>query len=72
MSADIIEKCKVAKKATKQAVSEARGRAYEDLYQHLDTKEGERTSIRWPRSKGVRQRMSTKSNASRTEQISSW
>ena len=32
----------MAKKAAKQAVSEARGRAYEDLYQRLGTKEGER------------------------------
>lgn len=29
-------------KAAKRAVSEARGRAYEDLYQRLNTKEGER------------------------------
>ena len=41
-SADNIEKYKLAKKAAKRAVSEARGRAYEDLYQRLDTKEGER------------------------------
>lgn len=33
---------KGAKKAAKRAVSEARGRAYEDLYQRLNTKEGER------------------------------
>jgi hypothetical protein len=32
----------MAKKATKRAVSEARGQAYEGLYQSLDTKEGER------------------------------
>ena len=32
----------MAKKAAKRAVSEARGRAYEDLYQRLGTKEGER------------------------------
>ncbi|XP_071680063.1 uncharacterized protein [Lolium perenne] len=41
-SAANMEKYKVAKKAAKRAVSEARGRAYEDLYQHLNTKEGER------------------------------
>ena len=41
-SADNIEKYKVAKKAAKRAVSDARGRTYEDLYQHLNTKEGER------------------------------
>ena len=32
----------MAKKAAKRAVGEARGRAYEDLYQRLGTKEGER------------------------------
>jgi hypothetical protein len=32
----------MAKKAAKRAMSEAWGRAYEDLYQWLDTKEGKR------------------------------
>jgi hypothetical protein len=32
----------MAKKATKRVMSPARGRAYDDLYQSLDTKEGER------------------------------
>ncbi|XP_073355151.1 uncharacterized protein [Aegilops tauschii subsp. strangulata] len=32
----------MAKKAARRAMSEARGRAYEDLYQRLGTKEGER------------------------------
>jgi hypothetical protein len=41
-SAANMEKYKVAKKAAKRAVSEARGRAYEDLYKRLNTKEGER------------------------------
>uniref|UniRef100_A0A8I6Y736 Reverse transcriptase domain-containing protein n=1 Tax=Hordeum vulgare subsp. vulgare TaxID=112509 RepID=A0A8I6Y736_HORVV len=41
-SAANMEKYKVAKKAAKRVVSEARGRAYEDLYQRLNTKEGER------------------------------
>lgn len=41
-SADNIEKYKVAKKNAKRAMSEARGRAYEDLYQRLSTKEGEK------------------------------
>uniref|UniRef100_A0A8I6WSC6 Endonuclease/exonuclease/phosphatase domain-containing protein n=1 Tax=Hordeum vulgare subsp. vulgare TaxID=112509 RepID=A0A8I6WSC6_HORVV len=41
-SAANVEKYKVAKKAAKQAVSEARGQAYEDIYQRLNTKEGER------------------------------
>jgi hypothetical protein len=35
---DNIEKYKMAKKAAKQVVSEARGQTYEDLYQQLDTK----------------------------------
>jgi hypothetical protein len=41
-SAANMKKYKVAKKAAKREVSEARGRAYEDLYQRLNTKEGER------------------------------
>uniref|UniRef100_A0A8I6WS22 Reverse transcriptase domain-containing protein n=1 Tax=Hordeum vulgare subsp. vulgare TaxID=112509 RepID=A0A8I6WS22_HORVV len=41
-SAANMEKYKVVKKAAKRAVSEARGRAYEDLYQRLNTKEGRR------------------------------
>jgi hypothetical protein len=41
-SADNIEKYKMAKKATKQAVSHAQGQAYEGLGQCLDTNEGER------------------------------
>ena len=39
MSVDNIEKYKVAKKTVKRAVSVAKDRAYEDLYQHLSTKE---------------------------------
>jgi hypothetical protein len=45
-SVDNIDKYKTAKKATKRAVSEARGRAYEGLYQCLDTKEGERDTYK--------------------------
>jgi len=41
-SEDNIQKYKSAKKNAKRAVSEARGRAYEDLYQKLSTKEGEK------------------------------
>ena len=36
--ANNIEKYKVAKKTAKRAVSEAKGRAYEDLYRRLSTK----------------------------------
>ncbi|KAK1613062.1 hypothetical protein QYE76_036735 [Lolium multiflorum] len=41
-----MEKYKMAKKAAKRAVSEARGQAYEDLYQWLGTKEGEKDIYR--------------------------
>jgi len=41
-SEDNVQKYKSAKKNAKRAVSEARGRAYEDLYQKLSTKEGEK------------------------------
>jgi hypothetical protein len=37
-----VEKYRVARKNAKKAVSEARGRAYEDLYHKLGTKEGEK------------------------------
>ena len=40
--ANNIEKYKVAKKTAKRAVSEAKGQAYEDLYQRLSTKKGEK------------------------------
>jgi hypothetical protein len=39
--ADNIEKYKVAKKTAKRAVGEAKGQAYEGLYQCLNTKEGD-------------------------------
>ncbi|XP_071680080.1 uncharacterized protein [Lolium perenne] len=45
-SADNMEKYKMTEKATKRAVSEARGQAYEDLYQRLGTKEGEKDIYR--------------------------
>ena len=44
-SEDNMQKYKVAKKNGKRAVSKARGRAYEYLYQKLSTKKGEKTSI---------------------------
>jgi hypothetical protein len=37
-SADNTEKYKMEKKARERAISEARGRAYDGLYQRLDTK----------------------------------
>ena len=48
-SVDNIEKYKVAKKTAKQVVSVAKGRAYEDLYQRLSTKEGEKDIYRMAR-----------------------
>ena len=39
--ADNIENDKVAKKTAKRPVNEAKGRAYEDIYQRLSTKKGE-------------------------------
>ena len=44
--ANNIEKYKVAKKTAKRAMSEAKGRAYEDLYRRLSTKEGEKDIYR--------------------------
>jgi hypothetical protein len=40
----------VAKKTAKRAVGEAKGRAYEGLYQCLDTKEGEKDIYRMARA----------------------
>ena len=58
-SAANIEGYKLAKRVAKRAVSVAKGKAYDDLYQRLSTKEGEK----------VRQVTSTKSNASKMGQI---
>jgi hypothetical protein len=41
-SAVNIERYKVAKKTAKRAVSEVKGRGYDDLYLRLSTKEGEK------------------------------
>ncbi|WVZ78087.1 hypothetical protein U9M48_025852 [Paspalum notatum var. saurae] len=48
-STDNMERYKVAKKIAKRAVSEAKGRAYDDLYQRLSTKEGEKDIYRMAR-----------------------
>jgi hypothetical protein len=42
MSADNVERYKVAKKTAKWTMSEARGQMYDGLYQQLDMKEGEK------------------------------
>lgn len=49
-SADNIEKYMVVKKTAKRAVSEASGRAYEDLYLHLNRKKGERNIYKMAKS----------------------
>jgi hypothetical protein len=41
-NADNVERYKVAKKTAKRAVSEVRGQIYDELYQRLGTKEGEK------------------------------
>ena len=46
----------MAKKTAKRTVSEARGRAYEDLYQRLSTKEGEKDVYRIARLRERRTR----------------
>ena len=48
--ADNVEIYKVAKKTVKRAIAEAKGRAYEDLYQRLNTKEGEKDIYRMARA----------------------
>jgi hypothetical protein len=50
-SADNVERYKVAKKTAKQAVSEARGRMYDGLYQWLGPKEGEKDIYRMAKSR---------------------
>jgi hypothetical protein len=49
--ADNIEKYKVARKTAKRAVGEAKGQAYEGLYQRLNTKEGEKDIYRMARAR---------------------
>jgi len=48
-SAANIEGYKLAKKAAKRAVNVAKGKAYDDLYQRLGTKEGEKDIYRMVR-----------------------
>ena len=54
--ANNIEKYKVAKKTAKRAVGEAKGRAYEGLYQRLNTKEGEKDIYRMARARDRKKR----------------
>ena len=55
-SVDNIEKCKVAEKTAKRAVSVTKSRAYEDLYQHLGTKEGEKDIYSMARVREIKTR----------------
>jgi hypothetical protein len=50
-SVNNIERYKVTKKIAKRAVSEARGRMYDGLYQRLGTKEGENDIYRMAKSR---------------------
>ena len=54
--ANNIAKYKVAKKTAKRAVSEVKGRAYEDLYRRLSTKEGEKDIYRVARARNRKTR----------------
>jgi hypothetical protein len=50
-SVDNVERYKVAKKTTKQAVSEARGQMHDGLYQRLGTKKGEKDIYRMAKNR---------------------
>jgi hypothetical protein len=64
-SAANIEGYKLAKRVAKQAVSVAKGKAYDDMYQRLGTKEGENDICRIARIREWKTETSTKLNASR-------
>jgi hypothetical protein len=65
-----IEQYKAAKKTAKRAVSEARGRMHDGLYQQLGTKEGKKNIYKMTKSR-KRQETSSKLNASRMRQSGS-
>jgi hypothetical protein len=74
-SVDNIEKYKIAKNTAKQVVSVAKSRTGEDLYQHLSTKKGEKTYIRWLGNLGSvrgRQGTSTKLSALGLGHVQPW
>jgi hypothetical protein len=50
-SMDNIERYKVTKKTAKRTVSEVRGQMYDELYQWLGTKEGEKDIYRMAKSR---------------------
>jgi hypothetical protein len=70
-SADNIERYKVTKKTARRAVSEARGRMYDGLYQRLGTKEGEKDIYRMTKSRERRRETSSKLNVLSMRQIDS-
>jgi hypothetical protein len=49
-SVNNVERYKVAKKTAKRAVSDVRGQMYDELYQRLGTKEGEKDIYRMAKS----------------------
>ena len=53
----------MAKKTAKRAVSEEKGRAYENLYRRLSTKEGEKDIYRMARARDRKTRDFNKSSA---------
>jgi hypothetical protein len=63
---------KVAKKIAKRVVSEAKGRAYDDLYRRLSTEEGEKDVYKIARIRKGRRGTSTNLNALRMRWINSW
>ena len=71
-SVDNIEKYKMAKKTVKRAVSVAKGRVYEDLYQHLSMKEGEKDIYRMARVRERKTRDFNKLSAVRMKGSISW
>ena len=61
MSVANIEGYKLAKRAAKRAVSVAKDKAYDNVYQWLGTKQGEKDIYRMARIHNGRQGTSTKS-----------
>ena len=70
--ANNIEKYKVAKKTAKRVVSEANGQAYDDLYRHLSTKEGENDIYRMARVRERKTRDFNKLSALKMKESISW
>ena len=71
-SVDNIEKYKVAKKTAKRAVSLAKDRAFEDLYQYLSTKKGDNDIYRMARVRARKTRDFNKLSALKMKESISW